>query len=447
MHKKIIQSLANSWPYFLLLTIFLLIYAKVVPISDDVYHNSVLSRFNGSVISALIDYYYLWGGKIVPHSLWLSLLGLDFWVYRILSSFVLVGLVYATYRLIYFPAPVRKERNYALLLVASLLFFIPYKTFYFGSLWASGSFAYLYPAAAMVVALLPVKWYFFDNQKVDNWKYWIFYPAALYASYSEQTAMVLLAFLIGGLGYKFVKKESVDPKFFVYSAFILINCLVCITAPGNAVRKVGEFIWFTNYDMLAITDKFLLGANIALNHIYFYSYFLIIIAVAIVYKLWTKRREEIILSVLGTLAATYAVLCQILPSNALLFFALPSPSTVSDISSYLGLIAGSSIMLFFSYLIYRSFDKAKTGTFYAILFLLAFLSTAMLGFSPTIYASGERIFFLTDLLLSIISAALLRELYLRRPLSSLPKILIVIVYLFAAIVVITHVFTVGLLPI
>lgn len=55
------------------------------------------------------------------------------------------------------------------------------------------------------------------------------------------------------------------------------------------------------------------------------------------------------------------------------------------------------------------FDKVEMKYFSIILYLAAICSALSISISPTIYASGERVFFVTDILLIISSVLLLNE--------------------------------------
>jgi hypothetical protein len=411
MMKNVLQFVLKYWSYLLIFMVFLIIYSKVMPFSDDLHHTDVLNRFGNNAFVALFDYYHLWGGKLVPHFLWLTLLGQSFWVFRILSSLIWVGLIYSAYLLLIDKSVLKEKRNYSIALVLAMLMFVPYPTLFFGAFWASGAFVYLYSSLAMVVALLPIKWSLFDDRTIMPWKYWPFYPFALYVGYSEQAALIVLVIAGYGIISQFIRKMKIDYKIVFYTLFIVANFLISTMAPGNAVRKMGEFVWFTNFDMLGIVDKFMIGANISLNHIFGSSWVLILIILLLVYGFWFIKKSNMSLFWLSCIMLIYTLMCRLLPVNLFSDFSVPTTLNNLSLLGCFGLSIGLSVILFASYLIFRSFEDARRGAFYGLMFLFAFLSSAALGFSPTIYASGPRIFLINDIAVSLVGVGLISNLF------------------------------------
>jgi len=66
-------------------------------------------------------------------------------------------------------------------------------------------------------------------------------------------------------------------------------------------------------------------------------------------------------------------------------------------------------VIFMVYPIFFAFRKRLYGGLASLLYLASFLSGIIMGFTPTIFASGSRPFFLSNILIIFICAMLIRE--------------------------------------
>ena len=72
------------------------------------------------------------------------------------------------------------------------------------------------------------------------------------------------------------------------------------------------------------------------------------------------------------------------------------------------------------------FDRIEMQYLSVILYLAAICSSLSISISPTIYASGARVFFVTDILIIVISALILNE-FLRKWRANIYLILVFII--------------------
>ena len=66
-------------------------------------------------------------------------------------------------------------------------------------------------------------------------------------------------------------------------------------------------------------------------------------------------------------------------------------------------------MLFFAWYILNCLEYSREAKIVALFFLAIFASGIVMGMSPTVFASGERVFFLSYLLLILVQAFLLKN--------------------------------------
>ena len=70
-----------------------------------------------------------------------------------------------------------------------------------------------------------------------------------------------------------------------------------------------------------------------------------------------------------------------------------------------------AIILFVSGLVFVSFERTENKLVGIVIYFAALAASYIMGISPTIFASGFRIFFVADMLIVFLCAMLLRELF------------------------------------
>lgn len=302
----------------------------------------------------------------------------------------------------------------------------------YAAVWVNGSIFYTWCFTCGVWALMPFAEYLFSNEEpvwgkggwhvsVEGCRPWMFafsVPCAFLASMSiEQMGAVLLTFEFLGVGYVLAKWHRLHPLLLAQACVTLAAFLALFLAPGNALRTAEEIVtWMPQYaaltfpEHLFITVQWLLSSFANENKLF-------LCAIWIAGSILLLQREEKSVGdrLLIGLAAVFTV-------SFLLPFA--GITVLSDMGIYLDAtacveavpVAGrlapqhfaamawcGAALAFTLVFLFRASGSQMTLVF---AYLAGIASEAILFFSPTMYASGARVYYLTDILYLFVILAL-----------------------------------------
>lgn len=251
------------------------------------------------IFHSMYNHYFMWGGRIVAHTMLQFILMFDKQVFNIVNSLVFVGLAVV----IYLHCNVNKSINLPLLagICFCLWFFTP--NFGLTVLWASGACNYLWCSLIVLLFLLPYKRYIelYDTDKdgvLKNIAMLLFGLIAGWTNENTGGAMIFLIMMFM-VYYKFIGLKI--PKWSILG--FLSSCVgfvLLAIAPGNSVRNatalektldiVGNIVKITTY-------------TYNMSVVLFVLFFIILI-----FLIWTNSnknlvREQATLSIMYLLAA------------------------------------------------------------------------------------------------------------------------------------------------
>ena len=246
-----------------------------------------------------------------------------------------------------------------------------------------------------------------DNSKITLFTYVSASILSILASNSEQTAIVLMTFLIIFLFLNYIQERRVN--FFVLYIFLLatVTTLITFLSPGNVVRLNAEILSLNpSFNLLSVVDKLYIGLNFTSNVLFNdFEYHLLFLSFALLFINRVDKKNGLFVSLLPIIIIFIRVFFN------WLFVFLPYCTQCNDINYilfnfryfevfYLAEI-DHLIPLFLSIVVYISislnilycnFIKKSERIFLTLLFISAILSSIIIGFSPTIEASGNRIY-------------------------------------------------------
>jgi hypothetical protein len=229
--------------------------------------------------------------------------------------------------------------------------------------------------------------------------------------------------------------------------FGLINITVYILAPGTRVRAGKEIQWYLDFQMLTPVDKVFQAVNWTNRHYITASNLLFFIFTVLIFAVYFNRyrKENTSLVIASSLPALFC-LGRLIPFNVLLsrvanyqhgmtpnFYQDESTKQITiDIeksldklfyntmsagpnnintgwSSLLPSILTLTVLLFAAVLLMNAFSNKALNFFTTILYLAALTTGYIMAISPTIFASGSRVFFIGDVLILLIIGILLKE--------------------------------------
>ncbi len=213
----------------------LILHAFVQPdFGDDLTYADVY--WDQNLLAFLKDRYEWWSSRVVIEAVMMPLTVADPWVWRILNTLMTVLLVWNTADL--FGLPEEGEKAQAQCIFFALMWTVPLASLCSAG-WITTTTNYLWPLALGTVALRPLKrWLLGQDCHLSEL---VFCPlCALYAANMEQTAAILLGVYLAVGVYLFVKKRRLPLFYFVMLALIGLSLWAILASPGNANRNATE---------------------------------------------------------------------------------------------------------------------------------------------------------------------------------------------------------------
>lgn len=355
-------------------------------VADDQYFINSLA--NQDVISFIKDRYLTWSGRWAIEAI-TALTISHIYVVKVLIPTCLILASFFMSRICFVNADVRH-----LSITLAFIILMPSDIFTDSVTWITGFYNYLLPTTFGLFFF----YVFINNlsRKIN-----ILSILALFIACNHE--QVALACLMGSALFLAIKRERVTPYRCLALALIIINSLILIMAPGNYIRQSQESILrMPEYFDLTMLNKISMGYD-RLNSMFFMRSNFLIIALSflILYFLiakWKTRASNLV---------SFSILAFVI--TCLVFFnynGVSSPLLGSTIEykhfdpfivlpSYMLL---SSLLITFLYVISQSVEKFE---WIALSILVAVANVIAIGFSPTVYASGMRVLFVSEIILTL----------------------------------------------
>lgn len=394
--------------------------------------------------------YETWTGRMGGESLvYLVFRYGGIWFWRFANAVMVVALPLCLMRLVMIVAGLRdsltweKLRLFAVLMAGYLLMDV--MTFGHSAVWVNGSIFYTWCIVCGLVSIVPaVKYLYADGYKRSELLYAV--PLGIVAVMSiEQIGAVLLSFLALILFSGAIKKRPprVDVGLLAQFVAMFIAMVVLFLAPGNVVRTTAsygdwlppEFLQLSSCEHAFLTFQWLVSSfanegRLFLLCIWILGGMLLLqqrdslknvplkwLAPALLFSLVALLpfAKIDVLSNVGLAYIDPAVKLEVLPSwaamtlmnrVALAIWTLAVLFTIP----FLWKVSGKSAML-------------------VLAFLAGICSELIMHFSPTIYASGERVYYVTSLLMLFV----ILRLFLQVERKKWKNIFVLAVILFGAL--------------
>lgn len=283
-----------------------------------------------------------------------------------------------------------------------------------GMFWYSGFFTYFFPITILlvVVALFLKLDEFKGYSKIIMTSLTII--LSIFVTSIEQTAIFFALFCIVNSMHYFIKhqftrqslKSYIISSNFVVYAFACIQSIVFLFAPGNKARLAQEIIdWLPAYRDYTIIDKLVVGTKTM------YAYFIIhmlwltifLFCALLLYAFLRKKAKCTSISLLGIVLTIFLVLIvndkkitaihYLYDSNI-----VPAVNTIWSIPEVLLFVVIMGLLLYLLFCLLKGYQRI----FIIFMFCNVFITTILLGFSPTVYASGVRTQYFAYILFTII---------------------------------------------
>ena len=386
--------------------------------------------------------YAEWTGRMVSEAIMHIFFNLDLWAWRIANAGMLVALPVALVslkkRVVSDEAGVSEnDRNRSLFvgLMMAILFyaFLDIKAFGYSAIWITGSMNYLWPMVCGVVALAVVAQVAFgvtDERKVPAWKFAAGAVCAVIAAMSsEQMGAVLLAFEIICIGEKLWKKCTVGIGMWTMTAATVGSFLVSSLSPGNELRIAAAVEYnMPQFEALDLGERFFilvqwLVSSFANENVVFLIAIWQVGILLLVCKIKSDNLNEksalraklylagsavfAVVALLGKCGVT--IVNDIGINLAELTGLVEQVPVASDMSGaqWIALVWWLLAMVFTLFFLW---EISERKCLLLVTYMGAVACEVILIFSPTIYSSGERVFFIAGLMLMFLVMVLFEQL-------------------------------------
>ena len=437
----------------LLIVIFIIalffINTGLTSLDDTIYQQS----FNNisSCINWVSEFYNVWSGRITLTILINIFCNLPSICFKIVNTIAFLTTMLASYKIITMLIHKwnKKMSSSLLIILFCSIFFVNIPVINSGGLWIAGAMNYLWPVSAMLVALIP---FIAELKEIKIKK--IYYVLAILANilagFAEQTSAILLAFGIITVIWCKLEKRKINKILIIHLIIISIFTAINLLAPGNSLRAYSEELkWYPSYSMLSLSDKLVQGYIQMANHLINDTTLLFsIIAVISSYLIITNKKVKKINKYISVIPIIYVLLKvvglnKLLPqmdieakiSQLLFGFERFNINTIYSRKALLQLISSSFVIGIVAVQLIYSFKTKKEGIITSILYCASICSALIMSFTPTIYASGNRVYFATDFLMILISGMLWMQLFkkLRKKENAIWEVLLIVIVILAII--------------
>lgn len=384
---------------------------------DDLAYQNILA--NQSLSSFLRERYYTWSSRVLIEAVMLLFVTGNVWLWKIADSLMVLLFLWAVSEL--FGGESVQEKLRAQILMFCMIWIVPFFSLSSAG-WITTTINYLWPLTLGLVAMLPLRHWILE-EKIPVWEYAVCPVCALYGANMEQMGAILLGgYMVFG-GYLWWKRKKLPPFYFVQLLLTVGSLLFILTAPGNACRTEAETQrFFPEFATLTPWQKLWMGFLDTTQYYfaagegqksYVFGLFSLVLWLAALLTFFRQGKSEEKYrkySALGLLVSLIPVLFywgigqagNFLLNSGLLTRGRNGIGVLAQNRQIPGMSYFSGGLVAFQTVCYLIVIAAVAGTVLYIwgvseeallqLLILAagFLSRLVVGFSPTVYASGDR---------------------------------------------------------
>lgn len=368
----------------------------------------------------LLFMYREWTARLLIEALTKILAAAPDWIWRMLNILMVLLLVWSAADL--FGIEKNKTKQQAQVFFFVLMWSVPMMCLMDAG-WITTTINYLWTLPLGLMAAHPMK-YWAKGERCPAWEYAVCPLCMLLSANVEQVAAVLLgAYLLFGV-CMLKQKKRLSPFYFILLFLAVASIVFALTAPGNAKRNIQEMErLFPEFDGLNTPQKLLMGFIDTASY-YFAAggkgrnnYIFALLAGILLVGIWQKRKEKgfwfkapvalmpfLFCWGIGRIGAYLQLaegtdsgenvigllgLNRCLPIGAGVFefygwIPYPMNMVLLQAGFYLAILVCVALTIYFLH------GRSYETLFELVILGAGLLSRLILGFSPTIYASGER---------------------------------------------------------
>ena len=405
---NIYSSYKNIIIFAILVFLFHLFFTRLFLKMDDGHFLGIVNSPEFTYAGWLKSRYETVSGRTVGEFLLSFFLRHNIIFWKILNSAMIVYIVHFFIRLTScFTKDCENEKRELLCIFAMFTMFV--SCLNPSVFWYAGSFSYLWPFAGAIFTVSPLVFYILEN-KISSTRLFLSCISALLGTMQEQSAALCTAFYLILLFIILVKGLRLKVTMFLPLIPIFLCDFFLFTCPGAKGRNIMEagaqFKQYTDYSLL---QKLECGLSTFFANSFYLSNFLILVFIALlsiaIYQ-YSKKNKALkvilisanIFSVLSCVFVNY--LCSAL-GHGLAHMIFRSAFYTESFTApfYILFVTGVllSIMILFM-IIHLIIENRKLGITIGLCIAAGFFASLAMSFSPTVFSSGQRVAFFTNML-------------------------------------------------
>lgn len=401
---------------------------------DDLAYKNILA--NQSMFDFLRERYHTWSSRVLIEAVMLPFATGNVWWWKIADSLMIVLFLWIVSEL--FGGEKEQEKMQAQMLMFCMIWIVPFFSLSSAG-WITTTINYLWPLTLGLVAMLPLR-HWIREEKIPVWEFAVCPVCALYGANMEQMGAILLGSYVVFGGYLLWKRKKLSPFYFLQLLLIAGSLVFILTAPGNACRTEAEIQrFFPEFAGLSVGQKLWMGFLDTTQYYlaagdgqksYVFGLFSVILWLAALLTFWNRKEKRGIPGLLLSLLPVvfYWGIGQagnFLLNSGRLTRGRNGIGVLVQNRQIPGMSYFSGGLVVFQTLCYLIVLAAVAGTIFYVwgvseetlleLLILAagFLSRLVVGFSPTIYASGDRTALFCTAAILIVTLRNLRRIFRR----------------------------------
>lgn len=418
MKEKIIEFLKKNGrlAIFILFILEIVLSIFITPNKfDDAYFIEQVT--NNSILSFVKDRYNWWSSRVIIEFVLCFVLKTSKYLWVILEALMVTLAGYSISKIF-----IKDNKNENTVMLIFMILAYPLNTMASAG-WAATTVNYMWPLATALFALIPIR-KIWDGEKIKWYEYILYTISLIFSCNAEISCAILAGAYILFIILYILKNKNVKPYLIIQTLITIASLIFILTCPGNHARNASEIGKnFQNLEMLSLFDKISLG---------FTSTFGLIIGKGnIIYTIFTML---ITIYIFNNYKDKLYRVVAIIPFLSIMLMYYLSPVTdnvfhfvdsfkdfITQEMVFLGPITSNNMLyvipLIFAFVNFISIVlslllifKNVNSNIALIVFFAGFASRLIMGFSPTIFMSGERTMIFFEFAMIIDSILIWQEL-------------------------------------
>ena len=289
--------------------------------------------------------------------------------------------------------------------------------------WAATTVNYIWPLATMLYALIPIK-KIWDGEKVGIINMFLHSAALIFAGNQEQTACILVGTYILFAILMMIKNKKIHPYMVINTLLAIFSIVFILTCPGNYIRQELEVEqYFKDMQMMSVLDKIgvaftsTVGLLVGEGNLIF-----VILTLLMSVFVFTTYKENLyraiaIFPFIVSITSYFgrSIVTQIFPHITSFYDLLATEEVLLTAATANNLLYAVPVMFSMFVIvclimtILLIFKNLKNNVA-LLVFLVGLASRLIIGFSPTVFISGQRTMIFFEFAMIIVAMLVWQEL-------------------------------------